>query len=116
MSNNGTTYMTGSDDLNESYQGNVVACAASTWAIAAVFVALRFFLRGYLMKVLGREDWTILVSLLFSAGVSASFIVEAHYGLGRHMAVISDSNLHRVTQVRTLLTQVVTYLSTQVGT
>lgn len=102
MSNNGT-YMTGSDDLDESYQGNIVACAAATWAIAAVFVALRFFLRGYLMKVLGREDWTILISLLFSAGVSAAFIVEAHFGLGKHMATISDNNLQRATQVRTSL-------------
>lgn len=85
--------------IHTSRQGNVVACAVATWAIAAVFVGLRFYLRGHLMKVLGREDWAIVLALVFSAGTSASFIVEAHYGLGRHTDAISASMLRELLQV-----------------
>lgn len=90
----------GSDlGIHTSRQGNVVACAVATWAIAAVFVGLRFYLRGHLMKVLGREDWTMLLALAFSAGTSASFIVEAHYGLGKHVSALSVSMLRDLTEV-----------------
>lgn len=88
------------DQPGGSYQGNIIGCAVATWAVAAVFVGLRFYLRGHLMKVLGREDWTILVSLCFSAGISASFIIEAHFGLGTHTATISVSMLRRLLEVR----------------
>lgn len=87
-------------DLSGSYQRNIIGCAVATWAVAAVFVGLRFYLRGHLMKVLGREDWTILASLCFSAGISATFIVDAHFGLGRHTAAISASMLRRLLEVR----------------
>lgn len=87
-------------DPGESFQSNIIGCAVATWVVAAVFVSLRFYLRGHLMKVLGREDWTILVSLFFSAGVSATFLVAAHYGLGKHTAAISATAEQKVLEVR----------------
>lgn len=88
------------DQPGGSYQGNIIGCAVATWAVSAVFVGLRFYLRGHLMKVLGREDWTILASLCFSAGISTTFIVEAHFGLGKHTAAISGPMLRRLLEVR----------------
>lgn len=100
MSDNGTGAGSDHTNLSASYQGNVVACAVATWVIAAIFVSLRFYLRGHLIKVLGREDWMILLALVFSAGISASFILEAHYGLGRHVAVLTDADIQRAREVR----------------
>lgn len=100
MSSNGTD--TASDvHTNVSYQGNVVACAVATWIIAAVFVGLRFYLRGRLMNVLGREDWTILMSLVFSGGVSASYIIESFYGLGRHVDVLTAIEVEKASEAST---------------
>lgn len=87
--------------LAASYQGNVVACAIVTWAIAAVFVSLRFWLRGHMMSVLGREDWTILLSLIFSGGVSASFITEAYFGLGRHIELLTSTEVQKASEAST---------------
>lgn len=97
MSSNGTADVL----LSASYQGNVVACAIATWAIAAVFVGLRFYLRGRLMNVLGCEDWTILLSLIFSCGVSASFITESYFGLGRHVDVLTTKEVVKASEAST---------------
>lgn len=100
MSSNGTDAASSDVHLSASYQNHVLACAIATWTIALVFVSLRFYLRGRLMNVLGREDWTILISLIFSAGVSASFITEAYYGLGRHVDVLTTIELQKASEVR----------------
>lgn len=59
----------------DSYQTNIIACAAITWSIGAIFVALRFYTRGYLLRnVLGAEDWFVLVALVFSGATCAGMI------------------------------------------
>ncbi|KAK0636409.1 hypothetical protein B0T17DRAFT_482492 [Bombardia bombarda] len=70
---------------NESYQVNIIACASITWLIAAIFVVMRFYTRGYLLKnVLGTEDWLILLAIGFSGATSAGLIEQSIYGLGKH--------------------------------
>lgn len=62
-------------DPSKSYQANIIACAIITWAIGAIFVALRFYTRGCLLhNVLGAEDWLILVALIFSGATCAGMI------------------------------------------
>lgn len=53
--------LTASDDLG----GNIIACAVITWIIAAIFVGLRFYTRGTIIRSLGPSDWCILVSLVW---------------------------------------------------
>lgn len=96
MSSDGTSDQ---DSSGASQQGNVVACAVATWTIAALFAGTRFFLRAYLIKVFGPEDWVILVALLLSALLSATFIIEAHFGLGKHMPTIADGNHESLAEV-----------------
>lgn len=76
----------------DSYQANIIVCAVITWIIAAVFVALRFYTRRWLMHIIGWEDGVILASLFFSALTSAGEIEQASYGLGRHTLDIPDQN------------------------
>lgn len=97
MSSDGT-----SDPVSSgaSQQGNVIACAVATWAIAALFAGTRFFLRAYLIKVFGPEDWAILVALVLSALLSATFIIEAHYGLGKYVPTIAIGNRESLAEVR----------------
>lgn len=95
MSSDGTS----AQDSQSSQQGNVIACAVATWSIAALFAGTRFFLRGYLIKVFGPEDWVILLALFLSALLSASFIVEAHYGLGKYIPTIAVGNRESLAEV-----------------
>ncbi|KAK0720161.1 hypothetical protein B0H67DRAFT_460454, partial [Lasiosphaeris hirsuta] len=74
----------------DSYQTNIIVCAVITWIIGAAFVGLRFYTRGRLLQnVLGAEDWTIVVALVFSGATCAGMIEQAVYGLGRHTLDIS---------------------------
>ena len=70
---------------HDSLVPNVIACAVVTWAISAVFVALRFYTRTRILSVIGWSDWLILVSWIFSCGVTASAIEQSQRGIGRHV-------------------------------
>ncbi|KAH7633271.1 hypothetical protein B0T09DRAFT_333416 [Sordaria sp. MPI-SDFR-AT-0083] len=70
----------------ESHQSSIIACAVITWSLSALFVGLRFYTRGFLLKgkVLGAEDWVLLVALVMSGLTSGGLIEQAIYGLGKH--------------------------------
>jgi NO-binding membrane sensor protein with MHYT domain len=49
---------------HDSLATNIIVAASVCWAIAAVFVALRFYTRVAIIKVVGASDWCILVALV----------------------------------------------------
>lgn len=49
---------------DEYIGGTVVPCAVISTSLAAVFVGLRFYTRGVMLRRLGLSDWLILVSLV----------------------------------------------------
>jgi len=49
---------------HDSLQANIIVCSVLTWAIAALFVALRFYTRVAIIKAVTWSDWCILVSLV----------------------------------------------------
>ena len=51
-----------------SRQGEVIGCSITMLALASAAVALRFYSRGSILRVLGKEDWTILTSLVGARG------------------------------------------------
>jgi hypothetical protein len=55
---------------SDSPESGVIACAVLTVSFAAIFVALRFYTRWKIVKMIGGEDWFILVSLILSVGNS----------------------------------------------
>jgi hypothetical protein len=63
----------------ESYQTDIIVCAVLTWIIGVIFVGLRFYTRTRLLRnVLGAEDWTILIALVF-AGATCAGMIERWY-------------------------------------
>ncbi|KAL4889459.1 hypothetical protein BDV59DRAFT_118274 [Aspergillus ambiguus] len=57
--------------------------------LAILIVAMRLFARIGLMKFMGREDWTILVSLVFAIVYLALVCAEVHFGLGMHKSELT---------------------------
>ncbi|RMZ78842.1 hypothetical protein DV738_g3680, partial [Chaetothyriales sp. CBS 135597] len=62
-------------------------------SIATVFVAARFFSRGYIVRRIAQEDWWMLAAWIFSVCFSSSIVVATRYGLGMHQADIPDDSL-----------------------
>ncbi|VBB71378.1 Putative protein of unknown function [Podospora comata] len=70
---------------HDSLVVNIIASASICWFIAAVFVALRFYTRGVLIKVIGGSDWSILVALIFAGATCGGVIEQATHGAGQHV-------------------------------
>jgi len=64
--------------------GTVVAWAVVMTVLAAVSVGLRFYVRGKMLRAIGREDWCILLALvsLVGRGPSQNYFGSARFGSG----------------------------------
>ncbi|KAJ5747305.1 uncharacterized protein N7511_009001 [Penicillium nucicola] len=58
-------------------------------AISTVIVAMRFYARLGLMKITGREDWAILISLVSALVYLGLVAAQYHYGMGIHSDLLS---------------------------
>lgn len=78
---------------SESRQGEVISSAVVCFALAALFVAARFYTRTKIIHVIGWEDWTILASLVFSLGNTICFIIEGVVAEGKHFITVPPESL-----------------------
>ncbi|KAK3488582.1 hypothetical protein B0T13DRAFT_406440 [Neurospora crassa] len=56
----------------------------------AIFVCARFYTTRRILKSKPKEDWYILVALIFSILFSVSVTIQTQYGLGRHLDDLPD--------------------------
>ncbi|KAK3329169.1 hypothetical protein B0H66DRAFT_15054 [Apodospora peruviana] len=70
---------------HDSRVPNIIASGAVCLAISTVFVALRFYTRGFIIRVLGPTDWSILLALIFSAATTVATVEQAVRGSGHHV-------------------------------
>ncbi|KAI9928347.1 hypothetical protein MW887_002385 [Aspergillus wentii] len=80
------------DDGIDRGQRALVVTAVLT-SLAIVVVAMRLYARLGLMKIMGREDGSILIALVFSIVYLGLVCAEVHFGLGRHSNAISHVDL-----------------------
>ncbi|CAG8904104.1 unnamed protein product [Penicillium egyptiacum] len=103
------------DDNGASRGRRALVVTAVLTTLSIVIVAMRFYARLGLMKITGREDWAILISLTFSivylALVAARkftmciggdlknhpliWTIELHYKMGVHSALLSSHVLQQ---------------------
>ncbi|KAF2219703.1 hypothetical protein BDZ85DRAFT_183704, partial [Elsinoe ampelina] len=62
-------------------------------AIAFLFVALRMFTRGIIVRNIGPEDWTILGAWLCSLALTICILFEVKFGQGHHIHTLSLTQL-----------------------
>lgn len=60
----------------QGLEGAMIAAAVVSFVLTAAVVALRFYTRVRIVRVLGGEDWTVLIALVFSLGVSICTITS----------------------------------------
>ncbi|KAL4887597.1 PTH11-like integral membrane protein [Aspergillus karnatakaensis] len=83
-----------SDEGASRGQRAMVVTAVLT-GISAVIVAMRIYTRVGLIKLSGREDWTILVSLAFAIVYLGLVISQYNFGMGRHSYDIPADELQK---------------------
>ncbi|CAI7640958.1 unnamed protein product [Penicillium pancosmium] len=83
-----------SDDGHERGQRALVVTAVLT-GIAALIVGMRLFARLGLMKITGREDWSVLIALIFSIIYLSLVAAQYHYKMGTHSALLSSEVLQK---------------------
>ncbi|KAK5652275.1 hypothetical protein OQA88_10623 [Cercophora sp. LCS_1] len=70
---------------HDNIKANLYAAGITCWAIAAVFVGIRFYTRGVIIRVLGWSDWFIFGALVFSAGDLVALVDQVVHGSGSHI-------------------------------
>ncbi|KAL3452563.1 hypothetical protein BJX65DRAFT_266482 [Aspergillus insuetus] len=63
--------------------------------LATFLAAVRIYTRAYMVKQLGADDWTILVSLAFSWAFFGLFVGETAYLMGEHYDQIPPDTLRK---------------------
>ncbi|KAG6361698.1 hypothetical protein INS49_009926 [Diaporthe citri] len=86
----------GSDVFSkESQSGTVIIVSAVLTGLSTVVVLLRLYTRQFILNTAGADDWTMGLAQLLSIAAGTSTMLEAHYGLGRHIGTLSQENIVR---------------------
>ncbi|RHZ74001.1 hypothetical protein CDV55_108803 [Aspergillus turcosus] len=86
------------DDGTSRGQQALVVTGVLT-GLSILIVAMRLYARIGLMKLRGREDYTIVVALVFSIVYFALVAAQVHFGLGIHSDKLSDATLKQQLKV-----------------
>lgn len=85
--------------VNASNAGRIVGVVGAFHAIALTFVALRTYVRVFLVRAFGMDDGLIIVAAILALVSWICLIVQIPYGLGRHGAVIPQEDRVRFEQI-----------------
>ncbi|KAK4172281.1 hypothetical protein QBC36DRAFT_77871 [Triangularia setosa] len=64
---------------------NVILASVLAPVFAIIFVALRFYTSRFILRVIHKDDWLILVAVVLSVVYSATLITMTKFGLGYHI-------------------------------
>ncbi|KAH6705431.1 hypothetical protein BKA61DRAFT_699186 [Leptodontidium sp. MPI-SDFR-AT-0119] len=64
-------------------------------ALALTTVCLRMYVRKFIVKVVGLDDYTMIAAMVCAIGGMATIAIEASLGLGRHQDLIPKAELQR---------------------
>ncbi|KAI1857579.1 uncharacterized protein JN550_013148 [Neoarthrinium moseri] len=85
-------------DLSESPVHSNNAAVAVLLVIAACAVLLRFAARRITGNPLQKDDWAIVVALLFTAGSAGMSFAIGSYGAGKHVWAVTGESLSTATK------------------
>jgi len=70
---------------NENNGGVILAVTGTFTAFALLAVMLRMYVRTFMLKTVGADDYVMIAAMVCSLGVIACVIGEVNLGVGRHM-------------------------------
>ncbi|KAH7388808.1 hypothetical protein BKA66DRAFT_582289 [Pyrenochaeta sp. MPI-SDFR-AT-0127] len=69
----------------DNLHGMMIGFTVPTFALAVIFMAVRFYGKGRLRQILGADDYVMLVATMFAIPVSVFPLVCLNLGLGLHI-------------------------------
>lgn len=78
------------EHIQENKKPNLIAASVICLSVAYIAVLLRFASRRAARTVLEADDYTIVLGLFFTSVFVAMVLVDMHYGLGRHLILVTD--------------------------
>ena len=76
--------------VNDNKKPYLIAASAICLSAAYIAVTLRFIARRLARNSLGADDYTVLVALFFTSVFVTTVLIGVHYGLGRHLILVTD--------------------------
>ncbi|KAK0664703.1 hypothetical protein DIS24_g215 [Lasiodiplodia hormozganensis] len=73
---------------NFSAADEIISITSVFCALALAVVMLRLYVRGWMLRFVGSDDYVILFSMVLSIVVMVCFVEEIKYGLGKHAIVM----------------------------
>lgn len=70
--------------LDESNVASILGLTGAFTFLAVGVVCLRLFVRSYMLRFVGADDWTMLAAVLMALGTFICLCGESQYGMGRH--------------------------------
>ncbi|OCK73908.1 hypothetical protein K432DRAFT_282864, partial [Lepidopterella palustris CBS 459.81] len=80
----------------------VIGVEVSTTSVMVVFVSARFYMRTFVKKVLGMDDWVMAVAAILATTTAILNCVETRHSLGLHIWNIPQELLEPASEVRTM--------------
>lgn len=80
----------------------------SLFGVASVVVFARCYVRWFMIKSFGKDDWLMLLAYAFAAATFGTYVEQTRVGMGKHLAVITMdqqkySEFLRLRQVSSIL-------------
>ncbi|TDZ22500.1 hypothetical protein Cob_v004690 [Colletotrichum orbiculare MAFF 240422] len=92
---------------NESNGPLVSGIAVGFVTASAIVLAFRLYTRLFLLKTAGKDDWSVLLAMVFAVIVTVATCFEVKYGMGKHKEKVTDAETYE--QLKFLLIVVLHY-------
>ena len=76
--------------INDNKKPSLIVASATCLSAAYIAVILRFTARRLARNSLEADDYTVLVALFFTSVFVTTVLLGVHYGLGRHLILVTD--------------------------
>ncbi|KAJ8118158.1 hypothetical protein OPT61_g815 [Boeremia exigua] len=61
----------------------------SLFAVTSVVVVLRCYVRAFMIKSFGKDDWLMMLAYAFAAATFGVYVEQTKVGMGKHLAVVT---------------------------
>ncbi|CZT52480.1 uncharacterized protein RSE6_13821 [Rhynchosporium secalis] len=79
----------------ETHLPFILGITVTFHVLALIAVCLRLYVRTFMVKVMGPDDYTIIAAMICAIGGMITIGIEATLGLGRHQDLISKDDLQQ---------------------
>lgn len=76
--------------VNDNKKPSLIVASAICLSAAYLAVTLRLIARRLARNSLGADDYTVLMALFFTSVFVTTVLIGVHYGLGRHLILVTD--------------------------